>query len=90
VESTPQNGWWYGRVVRCIDEKTFMPVRTEYYDRSGALWKVREFSEIEMIDGYRTWTRLTMETVPTRTSTSITLSDVEYDTGLSPYLFETR
>ncbi len=88
VESVPDRGWWYGKIVRCIDAKDYIPRRTEYYDRSGVLWKVRTFDQIKTIHGYPTWTRLSMETVPTGTSTTITLKDVEYDTGLSPYLFE--
>jgi hypothetical protein len=90
VESIPGRGWWYGKIVRWIDKKDFIPRRTEYYDRAGVLWKVRTFEKIRSIDGHPTWTRLVMETVPTHTSTTITLHDIEYDTGLSPYLFEAR
>jgi len=88
VESIPDHGWWYGKIVRCIDKKDFIPRRTEYTDRSGILWKVRTFEQVKTIGGYPTWTRLTMETLPTGTSTTITLSEIEYDSALSPYLFE--
>ena len=47
VESIPSKGWWYGRVDRCIDRKDYLPLRTEYYDRSGVLWKVRTLGAVK-------------------------------------------
>jgi hypothetical protein len=90
VESVPQAGWWYGRLVNCIDRKTFLPLRTEYYDRTGELWKIRTLEGIKTIQGYPTPTVITMQTVPARTLTRITLSDIRYDTGLADVLFEPR
>ncbi len=87
VESKPPGGWWYGRVVRSIDKKTFLPLRTEYYDRSGVLWKVRTYDKIETVDGHPTATRITMQTIPENESTIIDLTRIQYDTGLSPKLF---
>jgi hypothetical protein len=88
VESVPSSGWWYGRIVRCIDKKTYLPDRTEYYDHSGVLWKVRTLGGMKKIGGYPTATEITMQTIPQRTSTTITLSDVRYDTGLDERLFQ--
>jgi outer membrane lipoprotein-sorting protein len=88
VESVPDRGWWYGRIVRCIDKKDYLPRRTEYYDRAGILWKVRTFEAIKTINGYPTATEITMQTVPTGTSTRITLKDVEYNTHLPDAIFE--
>jgi outer membrane lipoprotein-sorting protein len=81
VETVPSSGWWYGRIDRCIDKKSYLPLRTEYYDRSGVLWKVRTLGNVKKVDGHPTATEVKMENVPQRTSTTITLSDVQYDTG---------
>ncbi len=89
VESIPQHGWWYGRIVRWLDRKTFLPLRTEYYDRAGVLWKVRTLEHVQTIASHPTATEIVMETVPMKTSTRITLSDVAYDTGLGDGLFTT-
>jgi hypothetical protein len=89
IESVPQQGWWYGRIVRCLDRKTFLPLRTEYYDRSDVLWKVRTLEGVQTIASHPTPTVITMQTVPARTLTRIVLSDIQYDTGLADYLFET-
>ena len=88
VESVPDRGWWYGKIVRCIDKKDYLPRRTEYYDRIGILWKLRTFDGIKKIDGYPTATQITMQTVATGTSTRISMSDVRYDSGLPGSLFE--
>jgi outer membrane lipoprotein-sorting protein len=88
VESIPSSGWWYGRIDRCIDKKDYLPRRTEYYDRSGVLWKVRTLDAVQKIGGHQTATKVTMQTVPQHTSTTITLSEVEYDTGLADSLFD--
>ncbi len=88
VESVPQSGWWYGRIVRYVDKKTFLPLRTEYYDRTNVLWKVRTIDEVKTIATYATPTSIAMRTLPTGTETRITLSEIQYDTGLADVLFE--
>jgi outer membrane lipoprotein-sorting protein len=88
VASIPQEGWWYSRIVRCIDKKTFLPLRTEYYNRTGTLWKVRTLDGVKTIKSFPTASRITMQTVATGTQTSITLSEIQYDAGLPDALFE--
>ena len=90
VESVPSTGWWYGRIDRCIDTTDFLPRRTEYYDRDGVLWKVRTLDGVKKIDGHPTATVITMQTIPQHTSTTITLSDVRYDTGVPDSMFPER
>jgi outer membrane lipoprotein-sorting protein len=88
LESIPQSGWWYGRIVRSIDKKTYLPLRTEYYDRSGVLWKIRTLEGVKTIASFPTATQVTMQTVAASTLTRITLSEIQYDTGLADVLFE--
>ena len=87
VESVPQSGWWYGRIIRWVDRKSFLPLRTEYYDRAGVLWKIRTLDKVQTIGSHATATEITMQTVPTKTSTRIVLTDVAYDSGLGDALF---
>jgi outer membrane lipoprotein-sorting protein len=88
VESIPDYGWWYGKILRYVDKETYLPLRTEYHDRSGILWKVRTLDVVETIGSHPTPTQLTMGTVASGTSTRITLRDVAYDTGFPESLFE--
>jgi len=87
VASIPQEGWWYARIVRCIDKKTYLPLRTEYYNRTGTLWKVRTLDGVKTIKSFPTASRITMQTLPTGTQTRITLSEIQYDVGLPDALF---
>ncbi|HEY2388813.1 MAG TPA: outer membrane lipoprotein-sorting protein [Candidatus Binatia bacterium] len=89
LESVPKSGWWYGKVDRCVDRASYLPLRTEYYDRSGILWKVRTLENVTKVDGYPTPTEIQMQTLPQHTSTTITFSDVHYDTGLPDSVFAT-
>jgi hypothetical protein len=87
LESVPDRSWWYGRIVRCIDEKDHLPRRTDYYDPAGVLYKRRTFDRVVTIAGHPTPVEVTMEVIPARTSTRLVLRDVEYDTGLRDELF---
>jgi hypothetical protein len=88
VESVPAGDTWYGRIVRCVDREHHLPLRTEYYDRAGILWKLRRLGGVETIAGHRVPTEITMETVPERTSTRLTFTDVVLDGALPPDAFE--
>jgi hypothetical protein len=87
VESIPARSWWYGRIVRCIDKKDWLPRRTEYYDPAGLLYKVRTLGNVRSVAGHPTPLEITMEVVPAHTSTRLVLRDVEYDVGLRDDLF---
>jgi hypothetical protein len=75
-------------VTRCIDKKDYLPRRTEYYDPAGQLYKIRSIDRVERLEAYPTPVVITMDVVPTQTSSRISLSDVEYDVGLTEKLFE--
>jgi hypothetical protein len=87
MESVPDRSWWYGRIVRCVDKKDYLPRLTQYYDPAGLLYKVRTFERVETIDGHPTPVDVLMEVIPGRTSSRLVLRDVEYDTGLEDELF---
>lgn len=88
VESVPDKSWWYSRVRRCIDKKDFLPRRTEYFDSSGEVYKIRSIDRVEKIGSFPTPMLITMDVVPTGTSSRIALKDVEYNVNLKPALFE--
>lgn len=76
VVSQPQGSTWVKRVVRLVDRKTFVPLRTEYYDAAGTLYKVRT---IEVEPGSPpAEVRVTMKTVPESSTTVLILDDVRF------------
>jgi hypothetical protein len=86
--SIPQASWYYGRIVRYVDRRTHLPIRTEYFDPAGTLFKVRTLERIETIGGHPTPLRVVMEVPPADTRTVLSLSEVEYDVGLKADLFD--
>lgn len=78
VESQPSGSWWYGRIVRCIDDQDFLPRRTEYFDVAGVAYKIRTLDDVRVVDGQATARRIRMEVVPDQSESTITLADVAY------------
>jgi hypothetical protein len=68
-----------------IDKETFLPVKAEYevYRRVTA-------DEIEVIDGYPTVIRSTVEDLSRNSKTVNTFSNIQYDAGLNERLFSER
>jgi outer membrane lipoprotein-sorting protein len=90
VRSTTNDAFGYGHVVRCIDEKTHLPIRTEYHDRAGKLWKVRTIEVGKAKSGETLPTRIVMEDVQAETRSTIELSNVRLDESLSDEAFSIR
>ncbi len=87
IDSVPDRSWWYGRISYCIDTEDSIPRRTEYFDPAGVLYKVRTMT-VETVGGHPTPVRMTMQVLPDKTATTMNLTDVRYDTGLTPAMLE--
>jgi len=78
---------WY-RVK--IDKETFLPMKSEYYDAAGKLYRTIEVSKVQTIDGIPT----AIESVATDhvggSSTRNEYSNVRYNLGLNPAIFTQR
>ena len=90
VESTPNEAAEYTRRISWIDKQTFLPVKEEYYDAQGALFRVFTADEIADITGWPTVVRRTMENVKTGHRTEVTFESVAYDLGLADEDFSER
>lgn len=85
LESVPDDSWWYGRIVRFVDTKTYLPWRTEYYDPAGHLFKVRTLDRVERIEKLDIPTVITMHSVSLGTTTRVDFSDLRLNTGSAPF-----
>jgi outer membrane lipoprotein-sorting protein len=68
----------------------FYPVRMEYYDKGGSLWKVLERRRLERIKEYWFPMEMDMKDMKTDHSTLSTVDRVEFDTGLGDDVFSKR
>ncbi|RMF84010.1 MAG: outer membrane lipoprotein-sorting protein [Nitrospirae bacterium] len=89
VESRPKdpNSAAYGRVVTWIRKDIFVPVKADYYDRNGRLWKQLKVVRLEKIEGHWTATRAVMTNVQKQHKTLLEVVKAEYRKPLDDALF---
>lgn len=90
IESTPQTPAEYARKVTWIDQMTFLPLKEEYYDIQGALYKVFSADEVKEIQGIPTVMKRTMANVKTAHKTEVVFERIQYNVGIGDDLFSER
>jgi hypothetical protein len=88
VREVPDNQMVYSKVLMWIDAATHAPLRREYYDPAGALWRVVSYERPTVIDGVPTSLGLSVEDVQAGGSTRLQVTRVTYDADLPAELFE--
>ncbi len=91
VESRPVRSADYVQKLSWIDKTTRLPLREEYYDVQGALYRVFTSDEIREVEagpaGVATVVKRTMKNVKTGHRTEVTFSEVAYNVGIGDDLF---
>jgi len=87
-EKIPQEEWYYSHVVTYIAADNKLPLKREYYDPAGALWKSEVFDNITDIDGSPTVLHAAMKDVQAQTSTDLVVSEVRYDVDVPDSVFD--
>lgn len=92
VESRPREarGTEFRRKLSWIDKATFLPLKEEYYDARGDLYKVFSTDELKEIQGFWTIIRRTMKNIQTGHRTEVTSQEVRYNLKLPDTLFTER
>lgn len=73
-----------------VDRKTFIPTKTEFYDRNGTRYRVYEALEVKDVQGHPTVVRAKMSDLRTGGNTVNTYTDVVYDVGVPEDIFTER
>ncbi|MCK5126228.1 MAG: outer membrane lipoprotein-sorting protein [candidate division Zixibacteria bacterium] len=73
-----------------IDKETFLPLKEEYYNDKGKLFRIFTADKIEEIDGIITITQRTMENVKKKQRTTIIFDSIEYNVGMKENIFTER
>jgi len=71
-----------------IDRKNYVPMKMEYYDKNGKLYRVIESRKIEMIQDFPTVVGSVVSDLNTGGKTEMEFSDVKYDIGLEDIFTE--
>jgi outer membrane lipoprotein-sorting protein len=92
LELTPKSGIStdYSKLLMWVRLDNFYPAKIEYYNQSGDLWKVLEQDGIQQIQSYWVSLEREMSNVISGHSTSMCMTEVEVDTGLSDDIFSQR
>lgn len=90
VKSTPKAPLDYSYKLSWIDKTNFLPLKEEYYDRRGELYRVFTADEIKDVQGFPTVTKRTMKNLQTGHRTEVTFTKVEYNAGLEDDAFTER
>lgn len=88
LQAVPKDQWYYTKIVSFVDQATGLPVERDYYDPSGALWKVETFEDVTVIDGTPTATRIKMVDQQTKNSSELAVSALKYGVDLPDALFD--
>lgn len=88
LESRPGERWYSSRTVTWVAADSWLPVRREIYDPSGALWKVETWAQVTEIDGVPLPLRITMDDVRQGSRTELRVSDVLWDRDIPDDMFE--
>ena len=73
-----------------IHKRTFIPVKTVFYDKQGREHRIYEALKVDTIKGFPTVVKSRMKNVRDGGETLMTYSSVEYDIGLPPDIFTER
>ncbi len=73
-----------------IDKNTFVPVKAEYLDKNGKLYRRITAEDIKTVQGHPTATKQIADDLAGGTKTEIIFGDVKYDIGLKDAIFTER
>ena len=83
VESIPvKNDIKYGKRVSWIDQHNWIPLKTDYFDKKGALWKTLRI-KWQNISGVWFWKEAVVENAQKDYKTFITIEEVKVNVGLN-------
>jgi len=92
VESAPKEAAsaYFSRKVSWIDKETFLPLKEEYYDKRGDLYKIFTADKIENIQDIPTIINRTMLNTQNGHRTEVSYTEVKYNVGLKDNIFSER
>lgn len=87
VEAKPRDSWYYSRILTWIDTRTWLPVKREYYDRAGRLWKRAEYQGT-LFEDTPVVIRITMEDLQSLTRSELVMSRIRLGDAGDDVLFD--
>ncbi len=76
--------------ISWIDKSTYLPIKGEYYNKKGKLFRTIEVEKTTVIDGYPTSIKGVGKNLETGLTTTIEFVDVKYNVGIKAKVFKER
>jgi len=73
-----------------VHKGTFIPVKTEYYDKEGQKYRIYEALKVETVQGYPTVVKAKMQDLKTNGNTTVEYSRIKYNMKLPEDIFTER
>jgi hypothetical protein len=80
----------YSYKLSWVDKANFLPLKEEYYDRRGELYKVFSADEMKDIKGFPTVTKRSMKNLQSGHRTEVSYLKPDYNIGIEDSLFSER
>lgn len=91
IKSTPKAADVnYSYKLSWVDKITFLPLKEEYYDRRGELFRVFSADEVKEVKGFPTVTKRTMKNLQSGHRTEAAYIKADYNIGIEDSLFSER
>ncbi len=91
IKSTPKKADVdYSYKLSWIDKGNFLPLKDEYYDKKGELYRVFTADEIKDVKGFPTVTKRIMKNLLSGHRTETTFTKADYNIGIEDNLFSER
>ena len=92
IESIPKNAGdvEFSKFKTWVDKKNFLPMKSEYFDKSGKVYRRHTIVKTEVVQGYSTATLSKMEDLKTGSETLNKYGKIQFDAGISEDIFSER
>ncbi|TQV74155.1 outer membrane lipoprotein-sorting protein [Exilibacterium tricleocarpae] len=92
LQSTPKEAEKveFSRYKNWIHKSTFIPVKTEFYDSAGKVYRTYEALRVEVIEGFATVTQSKMSDTRIGGYTTLSYSNVDYNLDIPEAIFSER
>ncbi|MGH7965268.1 MAG: outer membrane lipoprotein-sorting protein [Candidatus Binatia bacterium] len=90
IELVPEEQWYYSRIITWVAADSMLPLRRDFHDRTGKLWRSEFFEKIAPVNGIPTPLLIRMQDVQQGTSTEFRVSEVQTNVDVPDALFDPK
>jgi len=92
IKNTPKDAGQveFAHYIARIDKENYLPLKGEYYNNSGKLYRTIEVLETAVVDGFPTPVKAHAEDLEKGLTTTVEFSGVRYNIGLGESIFMER